>query len=266
MNENLDATIETEDKIVMPAQLDANQQGGNVSDSSPDSGDNHEEKHNGVQDRINKITAEKYQAQREKDELKKQLDELQAQSAKPETPSVSIDEPVIPADIYDEDAMRKYYADSAKYNREVAAVAAQSTFERQQKDSVEQASKAKQNEVLQGYANNAVRDGVDMEKLRIAEQAINQAGINQQLAEYIMKDANGAKIVETLYDNPALMHEVIGMDPISAGMKIANEVKPMALSKTPKVSNAPTPPTEIKGGGVIEQDEFDTKYPGAQFI
>jgi len=268
MNEQLDASVDTSEDVVLPGQLAQSEPVETTSDSSPDSGETHEQKHDGVQARFNKITAEKYQAQREKDDLQRQLDEVQAKlsTAQPDPQVVTPDSPKLPNDIFDEEAMRKYYADSAVYNQNVATNAAKSTYESQQKSAAEQADKAKQAEFVGTYANNAVRDGVDIDKLRVAEQAINQAGINPQLAEYIMKDANGGKIVETLYDNPALMHELLAMDPISAGMKIATDIKPMALSKTPKVSSAPTPPTEIKGGGVHEQDEFERKYPGAQFI
>jgi hypothetical protein len=32
------------------------------------------------------------------------------------------------------------------------------------------------------------------------------------------------------------------------------------------VSNAPEPVPEITGGGYVEVDEFNKKYPGAEFI
>lgn len=267
MSENLDATVETETDIVMPGQADQSEEVETISDSSPDSGENHEPKHNKVQERINQITADKYKAQREADELKAKIAELESKpaekvEAKPDYGSA----PSLPEDIYDEEAMRKYYADSAEYNQKVATKAAQSTFEQQQKGISEKAENDRRKAVVDEYAKNAIRDGVDMDKLRLAEQTINQAGINPQLVEYIMNDTNAAKIIETLYDDPNLMQEVLSSDPITAGMKIATTVKPMALSKTPKVSNAPAPVPEIKGGGVHEQDEFEKNYPGVQFI
>ena len=73
-------------------------------------------------------------------------------------------------------------------------------------------------------------------------------------------------MVEYLSDNPAEMHEILLLDPVSAGIRIANEIKPKALSQTPKVSGAPDPIPEVKGGGYVEVDDFDKKYPGAVII
>ena len=267
MNEQLDASTSSESDVVMPGQVSQSAEPEVNSESSTDSGVNHEEKHNGVQERFNKLTADKYTEKRRADDLQRQIDDMKsAAPTAPVVPAESFDAPKLPDDIYDEDSMRKYYSDSAKYNQQAATKAAQSTYEQQQKNTTEQAAQAKRQEVVNKYTSNAVRDGVDMDKLRLAENTVNQSGINPQLIDYIMNDINGAKIVETLHDNPALMHEILSLDPISAGMRIASEVKPLALSKTKNISNAPTPPTEIKGGGVHEQDEFDKNYPGATFI
>lgn len=267
MNEELDASVSTESDIVMPGQLSQSNPVEAISDSSTDSGESHEEKTNGVQLRINKITADKWTETRRADDLQRQLDEMKIAAPKaPEVKPQALDAPKLPDDMYDEEAMRKYHTESATYNQQIATKAAQSTYEQQQQNTADQAAQTKHQEAMNKYTSNAVRDGVAMDKLFLAEQALKQAGINQELATYIMKDANGAKIIETLYDNPALMHEVLSLDPVSAGMKIASEVKPMALSRTKNVSSAPNPPAEIKGGGVHEQDEFDKLYPGATFI
>lgn len=257
--------LQQDDGVVLPDQLDMSNTVEPKSDSSTDSGEYHEQKHNGVQERINKITADKYNEQRRADDLQKQLDELKSNQPKAEIKSDLV-APELPDDIYDEDAMRKYYVDNSKYQQEVANHAAASVYERQQSESAKRAQEEKQTEFVKGYVNNAIRDGVDMDKLRLAEQSVNQANINESLARYIMADPNGGKIVEFLHDNPSVLHEIAGMDPISAGMKISNEVKPIVLSKTPKVSNAPTPPTDIRGGGVYEKDDFETNYPGVEFI
>ena len=74
-----------------------------------------------------------------------------------------------------------------------------------------------------------------------------------ELLERIVSDVNGAKVAEFLVDNPAEMHEILALDPVSAGIKIANEIKPRALSKTPKVSGAPEPIADVKGGGTESQ-------------
>ena len=86
------------------------------------------------------------------------------------------------------------------------------------------------------------------------------------LGRHIMSDPNGGKIVEYLHDNPAEMHDILSLDPMSASIKIANVIKAKALSTTPKVSNAPEPLPNISGGGTLEKDDFERKFPGTEFI
>jgi hypothetical protein len=63
------------------------------------------------------------------------------------------------------------------------------------------------------------------------------------------------------------MHEILALDPVSAGIRIATEIKPKVLSQTPKVSGAPDPIPEVKGaGGYVDTDDFSKKYPGAVII
>ena len=123
--------LQQNDDIILPGHLDKSNTVERNSDSSTDSGESHEQKHNGVQERINKITADKYNEKRRADDLERQLNELRTQQPKAEVPSDLV-APSLPEDIYDEDAMRNYYAESAKYNQEVATRAAKSTYEHQQ--------------------------------------------------------------------------------------------------------------------------------------
>ena len=238
-------------------------------ESSPASEENHEQKSNGVQQRINDLTAKRYQETRRADEAIEELAQYKAQQSN-QTPAAQpvqdTSAPALPEDIYDEESMRKYYADNQVYNKQVAESSAQSQFESQQKQSMQQDLNAKNQVVMDKYAANATRDGVDFDKLLIAERTLKQAGISNELGSYLMKDNNGAKIVEYLNDNPAEMHEIMQLDPVSAGIRIANEVKPKALSQTPKVSGAPDPIPEVNGGGYVQVDDFSKKYPGAVII
>lgn len=237
-------------------------------ESSPASEVNHEEKSNGVQDRINKITAKRYQETRRADEAEEALAKMRAQQpqSQPESQPEQVSAPALPEDIYDEESMRKYHEDSQVYNKQVAESTVQNQFESQQKQSVQQAENAKHQTAMDKYAANATRDGVDFDKLLVAEKALKQAGLTNELGSYLMNDTNGAKIVEYLNDNPAEMHEIMGLDPVSAGIRIATEIKPKVLSQTPKVSGAPDPIPEVNGGGYVEVDDFAKKYPGAVII
>jgi len=267
MSEELDANAQQDDSIIMPVQLDKNNTVAAESESSTDSGVNHDNNHNGVQDRINKVTAQKYTEQRRADGLQRELDEMKNLQPKPvDKPVVAISAPQLPEDLYDDDAMRKYHADNQKYNQELVNGAAKNAYESQIKQGEQQKAQQAQQQVIDGYYQNAQRDGVDLDKLRVAEQTFNNSGISNELAQHVMADVNGGKIVEFLHDNPALLHEISNMNPMQAAIKLANEIKPQVLSRTPKVSSAPIPPIEVSGGGVHEQDEFEKNYPGATFI
>jgi hypothetical protein len=266
---------ETNEGIVMPAVTsdpvtEEVAQPEVIAESSPASEEQHEQKSNGVQNRINDLTAKRYKEERRANEAEAKLAEIQANQAK-QTPAPQPEQvliaPVLPEDIYDEEAMRKYHMDSQAFNTQTAQGAAKSQFENQQKQSEQQALNAKHQANIDKYTANATRDGVDFDKLLVAEQTLKQAGLGNELGSYLMNDNNGAKIVEYLNDNPAEMHEILSLDPVSAGIRIATEIKPKVLSQTPKVSGAPDPIPEVKGnGGYVDSDDFSKKYPGAVII
>ena len=238
-------------------------------ESSPASEETHESKSNGVQGRINDLTAKRYKEERRANEAEQELAKLKAQyvnNAPTSEPAQNTNVPVLPDDIFDEDAMRKYHVDSQSYYTQTAQGAAKSQYEQQQQESAQKAQSAKHQVSVDSYASNATRDGVNLDKLLIAEQTLKQNGLSNELGSFLLNDVNGAKVVEYLSDNPAEMHEILSLDPVSAGIRIANEIKPKALSQTPKVSGAPDPIPEVKGGGYVAVDDFDKRYPGAVII
>ena len=267
-NESVDEPIEmpsTTSNEGIEANLDAQSNDG----PSPSSEENHEEKSNGVQKRINDLTAKRYSAEREANELRGKLEKYEANQSAPaqqatiETPLAA---PSLPDDLYDDDLMRKYHNDMATYTNVVATNAATSTFENQQKQSLQKTQQAQHKEVIDTYASNAIRDGVDMNKLAGVEQTLNQAGITPELGRFLMNDTNGAKIAEYLADNPSEMYSILKMDAVSAGIEIATKIKPKVLTQTPRVSNAPKPIADVSGGGYVEKDDFDTIYKGYEII
>lgn len=243
-----------------------------LAESSPEaktaaSEDKHEQKPDGVQKRFNKLTYEKHEGLRQIEQL--QAENKALKQAKPviEPPKIeALVAPELPEDMYDEVAMKKYQGEVLQYNTQAATNAAKSTFEQQQEQSLKTAQAVEKKKQLNTYFDNAINDGVNMEKLPMIEQTLNNAGINPQLGRYLMSDVNGAKVAEYLVDNPAEMYEILQMDPIAAGIKISTEIKAKALTKTPNVSGAPDPIKEVVGGGFVEKDEFDKKYPNAVFL
>ena len=263
-------TQQQNDEIVMPDELNESQEVVVDSDSSTDSGENHDEKSNSFQDRINKVTVDKYAEQRRANELQNELEKLKANQNSAEIAQSSVDielkSPEMPEDIFDEEAMRKYHAETSEYNRKVASSEAKAALEYQQQNQLKKQQEQKQQEVINTYASNALRDGVDIEKLKVAEKTVMDSGISGELANYLLSEPNGGKIVAFLHDNPETLHDIARMDPISAGIKIQSEIKPVVTSSTSNLSSAPAPHTEVRGGGVHEQDEFEKNYPGVEFI
>lgn len=268
MTDQIDANPELEETdIVIEQENDAEViETTENSDSSPDSEEKREEKSNGVQDRINKITAEKYQERRKAEELQKKIDELEKAKPIDNVSPTAAKAPDYPEDPYDTEAMQKYHASMLKYGEDVAEQKAKSVYEQQQKGRQESEQQEQRQKVVGTYADNAIKSGIDLDKLAASEKVLMGSGINGQVSEYLIRDPQGAAIVSYLADNPADLELINSLDPMSASVKIATEIKAKALSKTPKVSNAPDPIPDIKGSGTIEVDDFEKKYGKAEFI
>lgn len=256
---NEDATAEIMDEV--------DDQPLEINDAEPASSPEQEEqpvkKIDGVQKRMNTLTAKRYEAERRAEELQARIAELE--SAKP-IDTVIPEAPQLPDDMYDQAEMAKYHKDMTAYQVEIGQTTAKQAFENNQKAGQIAQQQAAQQQLISTYASNAVRDGVDMDKLRAVEQVLSQEGISPALGDYIMKDSNGGKIAEYLHDNPVVRHELLSLDVVSAGIKIATEIKSQALSSMPKVSNAPEPIPDIKGSGSLNRDDFERANPGTTFI
>ena len=272
---NTDANESTDEAVVMPStrsgeSIEATLDAQSTSTPSVEPEDNQENKSRDFQSRYNLQTKKAYTQERRANEAVAELAEYKANQANQTPASQPVQDliaPVLPEDIFDEEAMRKYHTESQAFNTQSAQGAAKSQFETQQKQSKQQAETAKHQVNIDNYTANATRDGVNFDKLALAEQTLKQNGLGNELGSFLLNDINGAKIVEYLSDNPAEMHEILALDPVSAGIRIANEIKPKVLSQTPRVSGAPDPIPEVIGnGGYAEVDDFKRKYPGAEII
>lgn len=239
------------------------------SDPSSEPGDPQAQKpKNPVQDRVDKITAKKWEETRRADNAERRAEEAEAQlkQAQPQQTPELPTAPALPEDTFDEDAMREYHEKLAVHQTTVAAQAGKDAYKQEKQAENKARQDAEGDKIYSGFVTAALRDGVDGDKLHAAEQALNNAGISEQLGAHIMTDANGGKIATYLHDNPALMHEIIGMDPMQAAIKINNEVKSAALSATPNSTQAPDPIPDISGSGAVVKDDFEKDFPGTVFI
>jgi hypothetical protein len=226
-----------------------------------------------VQKRINKITAEKYALARKVEEMEKKLSSAQPSVAGSATPqsdsSPELEVPKLPDDLYDEEAMKKYHADTLKYSQEVsrreAASAAKTHFEQQQEQAKQAIIQAETQKLIQGYAERGLQAGISHDQMVLNEQSLVQNGVNSDLGRFLMEDPLGPQLTAYLAENLDKFHEINAMTPYAAGAMIENEIKKNVLGPR-NVTTAPDPVAGINGGsGAKESDEFDKLCPGAQF-
>lgn len=258
MNEELDAPVE---EVIEPSLQEGETTTEATDDSSPS------EEIDATQRRFNQITAEKYANKRAADAAEAKVQELEAklEAANSKTAPIG-DAPKPPQDEYDEEAKAEYQRQLQAHNQKLINDQVANAIQAERGNQEKAQAQAAQSAQINKFAENAIRDGVDVDSLRNAEQTLLNAGISPQLGQHLVADVNGGKITEYLANNPEHMQEVLGLSPMDAAVVIANKIKPLALKSTPRVSNAAEPIPEVSGGGVVEKDDFDRNFPDSVII
>lgn len=221
-----------------------------------------------VQNRINKITAEKYAEKRRADELEQRLKNLENSSPQQTASQEDLRAPTPPEDYYDEEAVRKYNQEMHSYTlkkaEQLAAQSAAQALDKTRADEKRRADQQEQARVINQYAEQGLKDGLTVEQMQLNEQILNNSGLSSDLGMHIMSDPKGAAIAAHLANNAEVLNKVNGMSPMQAAAFIESSVKPN-IGGQKIVTSAPDPVQPLSGGGVREQDEFDKICPGAQF-
>lgn len=220
----------------------------------------------GLQERFNKLTAEKYAEKRRAEQLAARLKELEAKSAQPAELPDDLTAPVMPEDTWDAEQMHKYDAEMRDYYRKLAQHEAKNVLKANQSEQQTKQQQQQQQEVMQSFAKRAIESKVDLQNLQTAGTSLAEAGMSPDLQMMILEDEAGPQITMYLANNPDLAHQLIGMPATKAAVKLATEIKVKVLSTKPKVTKAPDPLPEGKGVGSREQDEFDRRFKGAKFL
>jgi hypothetical protein len=228
-------------------------------------------KGNKLQERLDKITAEKYAEKRRADEEKRRADELteklaQMESGKPASLPDDLTEPEMPADIWDEEAMRKYHKDMAAYSRRVAVHEAKQVYSSTQQQQAQQSQQIEQQKVVQSFAKRAIDSGLTIEQVEQAGTALVNAGLSQELQMLLLEDEAGPQITIHLAKNPDLAFELIGMPLHKAAIKIATQVKAEAAGTKPRVSQAPDPIPSGRSASMKETDDLERQFKNSKFI
>ncbi|USD64217.1 hypothetical protein [Vibrio sp. SCSIO 43136] len=225
-----------------------------------------EQSGNGVQQRINKLTADKYAEQRRADDLQAKLDAMESGQPQAKAPvaAAELQAPTLPDDLYDETAMQKYHQDMIAFNKQAAESSVKSVLEQQNQTQLQQQQEQQQQQAIQQYGQRGLDAGLTIEELQHADKVVGQSGISSEVATFLIQDEHGAQMVDYLAKNPAELHELAQMNPMQAAAKISTTLKTKALSVKPKVTQAPDPATQVNGGGQREIDPFDAAFPDAQ--
>lgn len=221
-------------------------------------------KGNKLQERLDKLTAEKYAEKRRADELAAKLAQLEAQ--KPVSLPDDLTPPAMPEDIWDEEAMRQYHRQMMEYSRKVAAHEAKQVLSTTQQQAQVQAQQLEQQKVVQQFAKRAIDAGFTIDQVEQAGSALVNAGLSPELQMLLLEDEAGAQMTIHLAKNPELAFELISMPVHKAAIKLATQIKVEAAGQKPKVTRAPDPIPNGRSASIKESDEFEQQFKNASFL
>ena len=201
---------------------------------------------------VAKQVAKRGQAEREAEELRAQLKELQEANKPPEEDP----EPQIPEDMWADD----YEQRKAQFKQDHAAWA-QRQYEREASERQEQALEQQRQQAEQQaqyervltYTERAETLGITREALQVAGNTVEQMGVQPEIANYLLADEHGPAVTMYLAKNLQEVQAMQNMDPISAGIYIATEIKPK-VSRKLKRDNPPEPVETVSGASVPEKE------------
>ncbi len=182
--------------------------------------------------------------------VEKELEELRGKQAEvviPPVPDRYSD--TFDADIQTRDAAIKEQADQDAEQTRLAD-------ERKTKDEARiTKEQAADDEKVAAFDSRMVAHGLIPAETKKAANAVIDAGISESFKELLLTDPDGPLLVTYLDQNPVELEEMISMDLSQLVNHLNGDVRQKASLLKPQTSNAPNPPTTIKGGGAPEQQE-----------
>ena len=195
------------------------------------------------QDRINKVTADKWEEKRRADALQAQLDEIQAkpvqqtQTAEPTLESCDFDEARFQSELIDYKVDLK--AQSMQQQQQV------------QKDTQAQA------QTVNNFNEASVKFATDNEIENFNDVIGKIPTLQPTVLQAVMEDVKGPELAHYLGTHLDQADKISQMNPIAAAIEIGRISAKLAEPKQIKTSSAPEPIEEISSGGVIESDIGD---------
>ena len=100
------------------------------------------------------------------------------------------------------------------------------------------------------YRTRALKVGVNSDELATAGMAVNQFGIDNSLAEMILKDEDGPLITLYLSKNLIELEALSRMTTLQAAVKLVTDIKQKAATLKRKVNTTPSPIDAPRNSGV----------------
>lgn len=244
----------------------------NLSDISPESepetetnAEDQPKAGNKLQERLDKLTAEKYEAKRQAAEFEAKLKAYESQAPQASLPD-DLAPPELPEDTWDNEQMREYHKQMLDYSRKVAAYEARNALKSNEQQRNQDAQQQATARVVQGFAQRALQNNISIDQLEAAGNGLVNAGLSPELQMLIMEDEAGPQMAMYLARNPDVAAEVLSLSTAKAAIKLATTVKAAAIAGKAKTTQAPDPIPSGKAGSMRERDSFEVKFPNAKFI
>lgn len=205
---------------------------------------------------INKKTFQQRQSERDSDakinDLEQKLEEANAKAPQQTRPNIP-DMPDAFDDNYQEQMTQRDEAIRTAAEFDGRQSAQQAQLQAQQQAALAEQQQAR-NKVVESYADNATKLGVDATELQAAGAIVGNFGLDDQVVEFILQDDQGPLITKYLANNPMEMETLRNLSPMGAAVRIGNEIKKEAAALGVKTRSAPDPAETLSGSGISPKD------------
>jgi hypothetical protein len=202
---------------------------------------------NSVQERMNKITADKHTERRAKEAEAKRADDLQAQLDKLEANKPTLTEPTLEGHDYDDEAFNAATVKFQVQEQVKGELASQKT----QQEQLNQ--QAKKQQALDTFNERATALGKD----DFAEKANAVPELPPGVADAIMGLENGAEMAYHLGTHLDQADALANMTPLAAMMELGKISAQMSVKPEIKTSAAPDPIEPLGSGGSLSPQADD---------
>lgn len=237
-----------------------------IAEPAPASEEEHEQKSNGYEKRIHKLTAKKYEQLDEINRLKAEKEALeakynQASSVQTEQASTTVEMPN--PDLQFEDPV-KWQEQMVAYNQQVFKQQMESERIAQENARQQQAQQEQARQRQAEFSVKAEKLGVDPDKALESAAVLQSRGVNDQLAQMIVEHEAAPALMEYLASNPVAFEDLNNAGGLLATAEKLRAVESQAVTRN--ISSAPEPTPTLSGLSAPEPDDFDKACPGAEWV